>query len=239
MPAEYYVSWRSPILDRDMELLVYGERGAPTIVFPTSGSRFYEWKDLKMVDALADKIDAGFIQLFLADSISLESWYNDQIHPRERVLRHNRWEMYLINELLPFVRSRNQNPYVITAGTSFGAFLAVNFALKHPDLVRKTVGLSGSYSIKRLLDGYYDEDCYFNCPISYMANLGDERQLGLMRSMEIFLVTSDWDIGQCRERTCEMSRVLSQRGIPHRFYEWGGHTGHDWPFWRRMIREYL
>ncbi|HEU4386966.1 MAG TPA: alpha/beta hydrolase-fold protein [Blastocatellia bacterium] len=233
------MSWRSPILDRDMELLVYGERGAPTIVFPTSGSRFYEWKDMKMVEALADKIDAGFIQLFLADSLSMQSWYNDQIHPRERVLRHNRWEMYLVNELLPFVRSRNPNPFVITTGTSFGAFLAVNFAFKHPALVRKTVGLSGSYSIKRLLDGYYDEDCYFNCPISYMANLGDERLLGLIRSMEIFLVTSDWDIGQCRERTSEMSRVLNERGIAHRFDDWGGHTGHDWPFWRRMIREYL
>jgi esterase/lipase superfamily enzyme len=222
-----------------MDLLVYGDRGAPTIVFPTSGSRFYEWKDLKMVDALADKIDAGYIQLYCADSVGLQSWYNDQIHPRERVQLHNRWEGYLLHELLPFIHARNPNPFRITAGTSFGAFLAVNFAFKHPDLIRKTIGLSGSYSIKRLLDGYYDEDCYFNCPISYMANLSDERLLGLIRQMEISLVTSDWDIGQCRERTYEMSRVLNDRGIPHRFDDWGGHTGHDWPFWRRMIREYL
>ena len=93
----------------------------------------------------------------------------------------------------------------------------------------KTVGLSGSYSIKRLLDGYYDQECYFNCPVSYMANLSDERLLGLVRRMEISLVTSDWDIGICRERTYDMSRVLSQRGISHKLDDWEGHTVHDWP----------
>jgi esterase/lipase superfamily enzyme len=239
MPSEEYLKWFSPHLGRDMELLVYGGAGAPVIVCPTSGARFFEWKDFLMVDALADKIDAGYIQLYLADSVSLRSWYNDQIHPRERVLLHNRWEAYIREELIPLIRSRNPNPHLITTGTSFGAYLAVNFAFKHPELVHKTVGLSGSYSIKRLLDGYYDEDCYFNCPVSYMNNLSDERVLGLINRMEIFLVTSDWDVGLCRERTYDMSRVLNSRRISHTLDDWSGGVGHEWPYWRKMIREYL
>src|SRR5215472_5544055 len=143
MPSEHYLKWYSSRLGRELELLVFGDRGAPVLVFPTSGARFFEWKDFLMVDALADKIDAGYIQLFLADSVSLRSWYNDQIHPRERVLLHNRWEAYIREELIPFIRSRNPNQHLITAGTSFGAYLAVNFAFKHPQLVHKTVGLSG------------------------------------------------------------------------------------------------
>jgi esterase/lipase superfamily enzyme len=239
MPIEDYVKWYSSRMGRDMEVLVFGHAGAPVIVFPSSWGRFYEWKDFLMVDTLADKIDAGHIQLYGVDSFCSESWYNFNIHPRERVLRHNAWESYILNEVVPFTRMRNPNPFLVTAGVSFGAYLAVNFALKHPDIVKKTVGLSGSYSVRRLLDDYYDEDVYFNCPVSYISGLGDEWLLELVRRMEIYLVTSDWDIGLCRQRTYDMSRVLGERSIPHRLDDWDGQIIHDWPSWRRMIREYL
>jgi esterase/lipase superfamily enzyme len=222
-----------------MEMLVYGDRGAPVIVFPTSGARYFEWKDFLMIDALADKIDAGYIQPYCIDSVSMKAWYNDQIHPRDRVLTHNAWEAYVIHEVVPFIRSRNDNGFLITAGTSFGAYLGVNLAFKYPHLFSKTVGLSGAYSIKRLLDGYYDEDAYFNDPVAYVAGINGEPLLSQLRRMEINLVTSDWDVGICRERTYDMSRVLNDRGIPHRLEDWGGQTLHDWPTWRRMIREYL
>jgi esterase/lipase superfamily enzyme len=239
MPIENHARWFSPRLDREMDVLVHGHAGAPVIVFPSSWGRFSEWKDYLMIDTLADKIDAGHIQFFGIDSLCAESWYNDQINPRERVRRHNVWESYVLDEVLPFIRSTNPNPFLITAGVSFGAYLAVNFAFKHPEVVGKTVGISGSYRIRRLLDGYYDEDAYFNCPVSYMAEMNDERVLDLIRRMEIFLVTSDMDIGICRERTYDMSRVLTDRGIMHKIDDWGGNLVHDWPTWRKMIREYL
>lgn len=239
MPLENYVKWFSPRLNKDMETLVYGNCGAPVLVFPTSGARFYEWKDFLMVDALADKIDAGYIQLFCIDSVSLESWYNERAHPRDRVIRHNQYEAYLKDEMIPFIRSCNSDPFLITAGTSFGAYLAVNFAFKNPGLVRKTAGLSGAYSVRRMLDGYYDEDCYFNCPIAYMSNLSDGWTLNAIRRMEICLVTSDWDVGICRESTYKMHQILDSKGVQHRLDDWGDRTGHDWPFWRKMIRSYL
>jgi esterase/lipase superfamily enzyme len=239
MPREEYVKWYSPRLQREMELLVFGHAGTPAIISPSSWGRYYEWKDFLMIDALADKLDAGYIQLYAIDSLCTESWYNDSLHPRERVLRHNAWESYLLEELIPFIRSRTGRSTLMTAGVSFGAYLSVNFAFKHPDIVTKTVGLSGSYTIKRLLDGYFDEDCYFNDPISYMSNLSDERQLADLRRMEISIVTSDLDLGVCRERSADMSRVLTQKGIAHQFHVWGGNTPHDWPAWRAMIRHYL
>ncbi|HKP87251.1 MAG TPA: alpha/beta hydrolase-fold protein [Blastocatellia bacterium] len=239
MPIENHAKWFSPAMGREMDVLVHGHAGAPVIVFPSSWGRFYEWKDFLMIDTLADKIDAGHIQLYGIDSLCSESWYNDSVHPRERVRRHDVWESYVAGEVIPFIRSNNSNPFIITAGVSFGAYLAVNFAFKHPDTVRKTVGISGSYRIYRLLDDYYGEDAYFNCPVDYMAGLNDGRTLDLIRGMEIFLITSDWDIGICRERTYDMSRVLDERGIPHRLDDWGGNLIHDWPTWRKMIREYL
>jgi esterase/lipase superfamily enzyme len=235
MPSENYVKWFSPRMQRDMEMLVFGDAGAPVIVLPSSWGRFYEWKNFLMIDTLADKIDAGHIQLYGIDSFCSESWYNDQIHPRERVLRHNVWESYVLDEVIPFIRANNSESCLITAGVS----VAVNFAFKHPDLVRKTVGISGSYRIQRLLDGYYDEDAYFNCPVSYMANLNEGPVLESIRRMDIFLATSDMDLGICRERTYEMSRVLNERAISHRLDDWGDSLIHDWPSWRQMIRNYL
>jgi esterase/lipase superfamily enzyme len=239
MAREEHVKWYSQRMGREMDVLVHGHAGAPVIVCPSSWGRFYEWKDFLMVETLADKLDAGYIQLFGVDSHCSESWYNDQIPPHERVRRHNVWEDYLLSEVVPFIRSRNPNEFLITAGVSFGAYLAVNFALKHPDLVRKTVGISGSYRVQRLLDGYYEADAYLNCPVAYMSGLADEWYLSQIRRMEIALVTSDRDLGICRERTYDMSRVLTERGIPHRLDDWGGELIHDWPTWRKMIRDYL
>jgi esterase/lipase superfamily enzyme len=239
MPNENYVKWFSPRMHRDMEMLVSGHAGAPVIIMPSSWGRFYEWKDFLMIDTLADKIDAGHIQIYGIDSFCSESWYNDQIHPRERVLRHNVWESYVLDEVVPFIRSHNSNPFLITAGVSFGAYLAINFAFKYPQLVRKTIGISGSYRIQRLLDGYYDEDAYFNCPVSYMANINEGHALDLIRQMDISLATSDLDLGICRERTYDMSRVLNERAISHRLDDWNENLIHDWPSWRRMIRDYL
>ena len=239
MPKEEHVKWYSHRMEREMEVLVHGHAGAPVIVCPSSWGRFYEWKDFLMVETLADKIDAGHLQLYGVDSHCYESWYNDRIEPRERVRRHNVWEDYVLSEVVPFVRSRNGNDYFITAGVSFGAYLAVNLAFKHPGLVRKTVGISGSYRIQRLLDGYYDEDAYLNCPVAYMSGLSDEWYLSQIRRMEILLATSDRDLGICRERTYDMSRVLTDKGIPHRLDDWGGELIHDWTTWRKMIRHYL
>ena len=51
MTREYH-KWWSPRLGRDMELLVFGHAGLPTIVFPTSQGRFFEFEDRGMVGAL-------------------------------------------------------------------------------------------------------------------------------------------------------------------------------------------
>ena len=55
--------------------------------------------------------------------------------PAERVWRHVQYDRYLFDEVLPFTRSLNANPFLIATGASFGGYHAVNFALKHPEHV--------------------------------------------------------------------------------------------------------
>jgi esterase/lipase superfamily enzyme len=231
--------WYSHRLGRDMETLVFGHGGAPVIVFPTSYSHFQEWKDQRMVDWLADKIDGGLIQLYCVDSVAAETWYNKAIHPHYRSLRHNQWEDYIVNEYYPFIRSKNSNWFTILTGTSFGAFLAVNFALKHPDLANKVVAMSGGYDTSGLFQGYHDEDTYFNSPLEYVPNLHDYYQMEKIKRIDMKLVTSDHDIGECRETTLALSQKLWDKGIWHQCDVWQPNIGHDWPFWYNMVRTYL
>jgi esterase/lipase superfamily enzyme len=96
MNREFH-KWYSPRLNREMEMLVFGHSGTPTIVFPTSQGRFYEYEDRGMVGALGNKIEGGWVQLYCVDSVDAESWYNRRVHPRQRVERHMTYEAYLLD----------------------------------------------------------------------------------------------------------------------------------------------
>src|SRR5712691_10953059 len=116
-----YRKWQSPALERDMELLVFGQGGAPVLVFPTSMGRFYQWEEFGMVQALSQYLKQGWIQLFCVDSVDSESWYNHSVPVAVRGARHNQYERYLLDEVLPFIKNQNATPYLIAAGCSFGA----------------------------------------------------------------------------------------------------------------------
>lgn len=238
MNIEYH-KWFSPHLHRDMESLVFGHAGAPVLVMPTSYAHFGEWKDNLMINWLADKIDAGYIQLYCVDSVAGDTWYNQSAHPYDRVQYHNAWELYLMHEYYPFMRYKNPNRFTVVAGTSFGAYLAMNFALKHPAYASKVVAMSGGYRPAELLRGFYNDEVYFNCPIDYVPNMHNHDELQRIRQIDFKLVTSDWDIGECRETTLDLSRRLWDKGIWHQCDVWGNGTGHDWQYWREMVRVYL
>ena len=234
MNREYH-HWVSPNLGRSMETLVFGRAGAPVLVFPTTMGRFYQYEDFEMVAALEPKIDAGLIQLFCPDSVDAESWNNKAVPPRQRVLRHLDYERYILDEYLPFIHRHNPNPLLVT-GTSFGAYHAVNFAFKHPSLVAQVVALSGRYDIKGFMDGYYDDDVYYNCPVDFLPNLIDEAYLGPMRKMRIVLLSGEHDIALASTRM--ISETLTVKNVPNELAIWWGHT-HDWPLWREAIPHYL
>ncbi|HZQ23737.1 MAG TPA: alpha/beta fold hydrolase [Terriglobales bacterium] len=236
MNREYHKG-HSEQLRRDMELLIFGHAGISMIVFPTSMGRFFEYEDRGMVAALAPKIDRGELQVFCPDAVDLESWYNQYAHPRERVLRHLQYERYLLQELLPFVRSKNPSSQVAVTGCSFGGYHAVNFTLKHPDIVSHCVSMSGAFDIHRFLDGYYDNDCYFNCPPDYLPNMSDDWYLSRYRQIKLVLGAGEWDI--CLHHNVQLGRILDTKGIPHWLDIWGDHAEHDWPLWQRMAVKYF
>lgn len=236
MNREYH-RWYSTRLGRDMEMLLFGHAGTPVLVFPTSMGRFFEYEDRGMVEALGWKLDRGELQLFCVDSVDSESWYNKQVHPRVRVARHMQYEEYIIHEVLPLVRNRNWSPRLITTGASFGGYHAMNFALRHPDLFSDCVTMGASFDIAQFLNGYYDNDCYFNCPMHFLPNMSDPWYFDRYRRNRYVLVTGEHDM--CWNANERLAAVFRDKGIPHQLYVWGDQTGHDWPWWLKMAPVYL
>jgi esterase/lipase superfamily enzyme len=236
MNREYHKGY-SKELNRDMEALVFGHGGTPLLVFPSSQGKFFEYEDRGMIGVLTPKIERGDLQVFCPDSIDSESWYNKSVHPRVRVLRHLQYERYILHELVPFIRWKNQTPRLTVTGCSFGAYHAVNFSLKHPDVVTHCVSMSGAFDIHQFLDGYYDDDCYFNCPPDYLPNQNDDWFLSRYRQMEIVLGSADWDM--CLDQNVKLSAILNGKAVPHWLDIYGDNSRHDWPLWLRMAEKHF
>ena len=228
--------WYSPRLQRDMELLVHGHAGARVLVFPTSRGRFYEYEDRGMVANLADQIDAGQLQLWCLDSVDDESFYNWHAHPGWRIWRHMVYEEYILNEVLPLSRSKNDNPFMISHGCSFGAYHALNIALRHPWHFGRVLACNGKYDMTSFFGGHFDDNLYYNTPTRFVPNLPEGPQLDAIRRMDIILAVGRDDPNIENNRV--MSNALWQRGVWHSFREWDGWS-HDWPYWARMVRTYI
>lgn len=237
MNREYH-RWFSPSLGRDMELLIFGHAGVPMIVFPTSLGTFYEYESRGMIEAVAWQYEHGDLQAFCVSSVDGESWYNRYAHPRDRVRRHLQYDKYLVDEVLPLIRQRNGSSRLATTGCSFGGYHALNFALKHPDAVTDCISMSGAFDIHQFLDGYYDDNCYFNCPPDYLPNMADDWFLSRYRSDRRYvLATSEWDI--CLGENLRMDRIMNDKNIPHWLDVWSNGTKHDWPWWQQMAKKFL
>jgi esterase/lipase superfamily enzyme len=236
MKREYH-KWFSPSLGRDMELLIFGHCGVPALVFPTSQGRFFEFEDRGMVNAVAGEIEQGHVQLFCVDSVDSESWYNRNVEPRWRIARHMQYEQYLMQEVIPLIRQGNHTQNLAAIGTSFGAYHALNIALRHPDVFSGMLSMGGAFDPSNFLRGYYDDDCYFNIPAHYLPNMSDHWYLDRYRHNTYVFATGVHD--QCWNDNEIMAKIFRDKGIPCRLDVWGDNTGHDWPWWQRMLQTYL
>lgn len=235
--------WFSKNLQRDMELLIFGHGGRAVVLFPTRMARFYDYENWGIIESLRFKIDSGRLQLFCVDSVDRESFYNDGVFPSVRIDRHLQYEQYLIDEVIPLIRQKNNNISIETAGFSMGAYHAVNLAMKYPHIFTKTVGISGRYDLtnsigvyKDLLNGYHNEKIYFNMPIQYLANLEDATLLRQLRQMEVILAVGEADPFLFANR--QLSSLLCEKGIRNEFHTWES-DAHRPYFWRKMAPIYI
>lgn len=232
--------WYSPALNKDMEIAMYGYYGFSLLLLPTAAADYLEYERFFIIDVLGPYIASGKVKVFSINSINSESWLNNKMEPRHKAIRHQQFNNYVYNEVIPFIRSQTsaETP-IIASGASFGALHAANLYFKRPDLLNGIISMSGVYDLTDYTKGYWDEDVYFNSPMHYLKNLNDEYYLSKYRtSKHIHILTGSGDY-EDPDASRAFSDLLNNKGIPHTLDVWGYDMKHDWPTWRAMLPYYI
>ena len=223
---------------------VYGHWGRPVLVFPAERGDAGEFERRGMVAAIGSLLEAGRAKLYCVDSHDGESWSNTTIPLEERARRHQHYEAWILEQVVPHIRDDcGGAAELIACGASLGAFHAANFALRRADVFPVAICMSGSYD-PSAWHGWGDrgDAAYFNNPIDYVAHL-DGGHLGWLRGqLSVLLICGQgqWeDTTGALESTRRFAALLQSKGIRCELDLWGYDVAHDWPSWRAQFAHHL
>jgi esterase/lipase superfamily enzyme len=236
----HLTSWFSPALQKEMPVAVYGHYGIAVLLVPTAAADYLEYERFKMIDALAPLIEAGKIKVFSVNSINVESWMNKEMLGEHKAIRHNDFNTYIYNEVIPFIKNNTSwNTPVVISGASFGALHSMNLFLKRPDLINGVIAMSGVYNLMEYTNGFFDEQVYYNSPAHYMPNLTDHTILEQIRSSNHIHILTGSGPYEAPDAARDFAGILYNKGINYELSVWGEEWKHDWPTWLAMLPLFL
>jgi esterase/lipase superfamily enzyme len=172
--------------------------------------------------------------------MNTESWMNNEMSGEHKANRHNQFNYYVFNEVIPFIKnSTSQDTPIIMCGASFGALHSMNLFLKRPDLLDGVIAMSGVYDLHEYTKGFHDEQVYYNSPMDYLPNLTDDRYLSNIRRSQHIHILSGSGAFEDPDASGRFAKVLYDKGINYELDIWGEDMTHDWPTWRAMLPYYL
>jgi esterase/lipase superfamily enzyme len=226
-------------------LIAYGHFGRPVLVFPSEQGRAWDFENNGMVGAVGDLIDAGRVKVYCVDSADAHTWSNRDVSTEERARRHDGYEQWVLNEVVPWIARDCGGPQgIATLGASLGAYHAVNIALRHADVFPLAIGLSGNYDPTAWRSwGEPGDATYFHNPMAYVANMHGEHLDWLRSRVSLLLVVGQgaWEVDPtgALPSTRAFAEALADKGIRHELDVWGYDIPHDWPSWRAQLRHHL
>jgi esterase/lipase superfamily enzyme len=229
-------SWYSPALNKEMPIASYGHYGFALLLIPTAAADYLEYERFQLLDSLAPLVDSGKFKVYSIDSMNKESWMNDEMIPAHKAIRHNQFNEYVFNEVIPYIRNTTSNETMIyTCGASFGALHAMNLFLKRPDIINGVVSMSGVYDLTEYTKGYWDEQVFYNSPMHYLPTLNDPWYLDKIKSSHhVHIFTGEGDY-EAPDEARRFASVLYSKGIWYDLEIWGKDMRHDWPTWRKCL----
>jgi esterase/lipase superfamily enzyme len=236
------VSLWSPAIGAEGNVLVYGHWGRPVLAFPSQQGPSWQYEERGMVDAIGDLLEAGRVKLYAVDSFDSDSWYRYDLPLEERARQHERYEDWILNQVVPFIHADTNGGEIAVTGVSFGAYHAANFTLKHAHQFPLAICQSGVYDVSVVADGERGDAVYFNNPADYVAQLGGDHLDWLRGRASLVLVCGQgqWeDTTGALESTRSFAALLGDKGIRHELDLWGHDVPHDWPAWRAQLAHHL
>ena len=247
MHIRYYKEY-SPALQRDMEFKVYGHAGLPFIVFPCQDGKFFDFENQGMIDTVADKIEAGRLQLFCVGCVDAETWSAKDGDHHGRIMWHEQWVKYLCGEFLPRLHQLpaetapvSYEGRVMLTGASMGGYHSLNLYLRYPELFGGCLSLSGLFHASYFFGQYNDINIYYNSPTDFMGNMPyDHPLVEKYRSGRIILCCGQgaWeDDAKADARTLKYE--FERLDVPAWIDLWGEDVNHVWPWWRILFPYFM
>ena len=227
-------------LGRDMHILIHGHAGMPILCFPTQDSMCHNYEDFGMTEQLSDFIDGGKIQLFVVDTVDRESWSNTFGDCAARADRQEQYYHYIVDEAVPFIRSRNPELPAVT-GFSMGANHAAIVFLRRPDLFRGVIALSGIYDSDIFFGGFMNPVLYENSPERFLPNMpSNHPYIELYNKRRIIFCCGQGAWEEDGVRTLNNLDSIFRRKAIYAWCDfWGHDVNHDWPWWFKQMRYFL
>ena len=231
----------SPALGRRAHVWCFGDVGRPLVVFPSNAGVAHEWQQSGMVDALGPMLAAGRIKLYCPES-NISQSFSGEGPLSERMHRHQLYEQFIQDTLVPFIREDCRDPHarMVATGCSMGALFSALFALKFPETFEGALCMSGRYRADRFIRGGYSDEVYFNDPLAFVPNLEGAALERVRRNTHLTLVVGRGPFeNSCIPETIELGGWLRRKGIPSHLGVWGQDSRHDYSWWRRQAAHYL
>lgn len=239
--SKHKIAWRSPALGgRELTVVRYGVEGTPLLLFPTAGGDAEEPERFHLIEAIGPFLADLRLKVYCVDSIAGRAWLQECDSLEQGAAYQNAYDRAIAGEVVPHVR-RDSGGYqgrLLAAGASIGAFNTLAAVCRHPDLFRIGICMSGTYDMRRFLDGRATQDYQDSSPLQFVPLLPEGAHLQQLRQCFLLLAHGggDWE---SPEQSWRVADVLGQKGIPNRVDEWGKEWRHDWVTWRRMLPQYL
>lgn len=236
--------WYSERLGADVRVARWGAVGRPLLLFPTAAGDAEEVERFHLVDAVAELLAAERLKVYSVDSLAAEAWVAPGAELQRAAEVQNRYDAFLVNEVVPAIRADCQDPAVevLTAGASLGAYNALAAVCRHPDLFSTAICMSGTYDLTKFLQvppgPSPTPDFLVTSPLHFLPRLPEGAHLDRLRTRFVLLAHGQ---GRWEEpsQSWRVADALGARGVPNRVDAWGGEWDHDWPTWRAMLPQYL
>ena len=233
-------SWYSPALNKEMPIASYGHFGFALLLIPTAAADYLEYERFQLIDTLKPYIKSGKCKVYSVNSINNESWMNKNIDDAHKAIRHNQFNQYVFEEVIPFIRTNTsaETP-VILSGASFGALHSMNLFLKRPDIINGVVAMSGVYNLMDYTNGYYDDQVFYNSPMQYLPTLNDPWYLDKISNSKHIHIFSGSGNYEDPAASKNLSEIFQSKNIHCDIEIWGNEWTHDWPTWRKALPYYI
>ena len=230
----------SPVLDREMHMMVYGHDGIPVLAFPTQDGMCRQMEDFGVTDQIGDYLADGRIRLYVVDTVDTESWSARDVDPGWRTERQEQYFRYIVEQVVPLIRE-NSDRLPFTYGMSLGANPAAVTFLRRPDLFRGMLALSGVYDTDCFFGGYMDPVLYESSPERFLPNMPqDHPYINLYNHKKIVFCVGQGAWEEDGVRTLRyLQSVFQEKGIHAWCDFWGYDVNHDWPWWFKQTRYFL